>query len=373
MNKYKVAIDTGPLTGGHSVRGIGFHTRKLIEEFEKRVSGEFEISAIDFKKKDLSKYDLVHYPSFNPFFPTLPDLYPTKAVVTIHDLIYLVFPQAYPPGIRGRVNFKKQKDAVRKASAVITISDTSKKDIVKYLDIDAKKVYVIPLAPARQSIPVKDAKLLKKIKAKYNLPEKYVLYVGDVNYNKNIINLIKACKLVNLKLVIVGKQALDIEELGMSLKSIHGPQDWIRFLINKPHPELAHFGNLLKEFKDKSTIIRLGFIPDDDLKVVFNLAGVYCQPSLYEGFGLPVLEAMACGTPVVASDISAHREIAGNNVMYVDPKSPEDISKGIKKMMDDNTIRDKFIKSGLERAKQYGWKKVADGTLSVYEKIIRFS
>ena len=130
----KVAIDSGPTKSGDAVRGVGAYTKELIRALdnESKKVKNIEISAADFGAADLTKYDLVHYPFFNPFFITLPTKKPTKVVVTIHDLIPLVYPKQYAPGIRGKLRFTVQKYLVNKLDGVITVSETSKKDIVRF-------------------------------------------------------------------------------------------------------------------------------------------------------------------------------------------------------------------------------------------------
>ncbi len=335
----KVAIDTGPLTSDHKVRGIGVMTKELIEALGKN------IEAVDFSKTDLSKYDVVHYPYFHPHFLTLPKKKPSKKViVTIHDLILLIYPKQYPPGVKGKLRFLEQKRRLKSVDAIITISETSKKDIVRFLRVNPDKIHVIYLAPK---------KIFKKleIRKRYNLPKHFVLYVGDVNYNKNILGLTKACLLAKLPLVIVGKQAAKEN-------------------FDRDHPENRSFAEFLNRYQDDLNIIRLGFVPDEDLVAIYNLATVYCQPSFYEGFGLPVLEAMACGTPVVASRIQAHVEVAGSAAIYANPKKPKDLADKIKKVVDNNTLREKLIKKGSRKAKEYSWRKAAKKNIKIYSSIV---
>jgi len=338
-NKSRIAIDTGPLKSGHKVRGVGFYTRELIKAL-----GE-EIEAIDFSKEDLSQYDLIHYPYFAPFQKTLPLRKPTKIVVTIHDLIPLLYPKHYPPGVRGRINFSLQRLLIKKADAIIADTETSKKDIVRFLQIRPEKVSVVHLAPGE---------IFKKIVVKkhYNLPKRFVLYVGDVNYNKNIPGLVKAVKIADVPLVMVGKQAVEIENQDLS------------------HPELKHLKEVLPEFKDNKKIIRLGFVSDEDLVAIYNLATVYCQPSFYEGFGLPVLQAMACGTPVVATRTQALVEIGAEACLYADLKDHRDLAQKIKEVLESVDLQKELSQKGLKHVKEFSWAKTASETIKVYEKVL---
>lgn len=304
----KVAIDTSPLSSGHKVRGIGFYTKSLIEVLGKRVEG------VDFSKADLSKYNIAHFTSFHPFFVSLPLFKPkgTKFILTIYDLIPLIYPEHYLPGIRGKIKFWINRFLIRKnVDAIITISETSKKDICRFLGIDPDRVYVTYLAPRKIFKKLKIENLKLKIAKKYRLPVFFALYVGDVNYNKNIPGLIEMCKDAGITLVIAGKQAKEIRDRDRDLS----------------HAELGHLKNL-----DWSNVITLGFVADEDLVALYNLADVYIQPSLYEGFSLSPLEAKACGTWVIATRIQAHVEI-------------------------------------LESGREYSWEKTAKDTLEVYAKV----
>lgn len=347
----KVAIDSGPLSSGHSIRGVGFYTKNLISALGKKVD------AVDFRQVDLSRYDIAHYPYFGIFTNTLPFFKKTKIVITIHDLIPLLYPKHYPPGLRGRLRFLEKKLLIGNVDAIITDTETSKKDIVRFLGAKPDKVHVVYLAPAGHFKKLDKTQTIS-VKQKYKLPDKFVLYVGDINYNKNIPNLIKACEIAKLPLVVCGKQALDVEELGNDLTSLKGPRDWIRFLFGKPHPELAHYKEILKGFHENKKIIRLGFVPDHDLVAIYNLATVYCQPSFYEGFGLPVLEAIACGTPVVASRTQALVEIAEGAATFVNPRSPKDIARGFKNLVTNPKL-----------PRSYSWKKAAGETSQIYNSL----
>jgi glycosyltransferase involved in cell wall biosynthesis len=281
----RVGIHLGGSQGGHELRGIGVHTSELVKALGKIKDKDVEVS----EYKPGGKYDIVHYTVFKPFQFSIPfEKEAKKVVLTIHDLIPLIYPKHYPGGIKGNLIFLIQKLLIkRNVDAIITISETSKKDICRFLGVDPSKVYVVYLAPKDIFKPITDKRLLTAVQKKYNLPNSFALYVGDVNYNKNIPGLIEMCKEAGIQLVIAGKQAKDIEKQDLS------------------HPELIHLKGL-----DWSNVSQLGYVSDGDLAAIYNLADVYIQPSLYEGFALPVLEAKACGTWVIASKIQAHVEIS---------------------------------------------------------------
>jgi glycosyltransferase involved in cell wall biosynthesis len=349
VGKIRVAIDSGPLTGGHAIRGVGAYTTYLIKHLRK--IKDLKIEAVDFQKADLSKYDIVHYPYFHPFFITLPLFKKTTTIVTIHDLIPLIYPKYYPPGIRGKIRYFIQKILIKKVDVVIAVSETSKKDIVRLLNIPQEKIKVIYEASKNvfKSIP-KDSGKLKEVSKRYKLPKKFVLYVGDVNYNKNILGLADACKIAKIPLVIVGKQA-KVEN------------------FDRDHPENKSFVEFLEKYSKDAEIIRLGFVPDDDLVAVYNLASLYFQPSFYEGFGLPVLEAFACGTPVVVAKTQALVEIAGGAALIANPKNTKDMAKKILSIVKSLELKARLILKGKERAKEFSWDKTAKQTSRIYRKI----
>ncbi|MBX4205584.1 glycosyltransferase family 4 protein [Candidatus Microgenomates bacterium] len=360
----KIAIEKGSTKSGHAIRGVGFYTKNLIHALGNKVD------PIDTKSADLSKYDLIHIPHFDPFIDTFPkNIESGKYMVTIHDLIPLLYPKNYPPGLKGKLRYMNQKRKAKNAQAIITDSETSKKDIVRFLQIDPNKIHVVYLA-AQSGMKKLSKQNLIEIKKKYNLPEKFVLYIGDINYNKNIPNLVKACKFANLKLVIVGKQAMELENLGQDLKLIKGPKDWVRFVFGIPHPQLAHYKEVLDLVENNHDVLRLGFVPVEDLSGIAQLASVYCQPSLYEGFGLPLLEAFSMDLPVVASHTQVLVEIGADACLYADPYDYKDMGEKLKSVIEDKALKNNLIKKGKERLKNFSWIKTAQETYSIYEKTL---
>jgi len=353
----RVAIDISPLKNANRYRGVGTYTNQLVESLKSLNIPNFSFQLIE-GGGIIKDCDLIHYPFFDPFFLTLPLKKEKPTVVTIHDVTPLIFPEHYPPGIRGTIKFQIQKFSLKGTKAVITDSENSKKDIFKYLNYPKEKIYVIPLAPGKEFKPITNHQSLTTIKRKYCLPSQFVLFVGDVNYNKNIPGLIKAFSRFLLqtsehssrssfKLVLVGKAFLD-----ESLK------------------EAKEILQLINSLKLSKKVVRLGWIPTEDLVGIYNLATVYCQPSFYEGFGLPVLEAMACGCPVVVANTSSLPEICGGATVLVDPYNINDIAIGIKKILCDISIYDMLRKKGLKWVKNFSWKKVVQKTYEVYQKVV---
>jgi glycosyltransferase involved in cell wall biosynthesis len=344
----KVAIDSGPLTGGHAIRGVGAYTASLVKYLRKE---DLKLEVVDFKQTDLSKYDLVHYPYFNLFFLTLPFSKKAATVVTIHDLIPLIYPKEYPPGLKGKLRYLIQKVLSKKIDGAIAVSETSKKDIVRFLGIPQEKIKVIYEAPRPIFKKLKAGDWQSEIRKHYSLPEKFVLYVGDVNYNKNILGLAEACKIAKVPLVIVGKQAA-VED------------------FDKKHPENRSFVEFLEKYGNDPEIMRIGFVPDKDLVAIYNLASVYCQPSFYEGFGLPVLEAFTCDTPVIIAKTQALVEVAGEAALVANPKNPKELAEAISEVVKSPSLKAQLVRRGRERVKDFSWAKTAKKTFEFYRQVL---
>lgn len=333
-----IGLDISPLTSSHAGRGTGTYTKQLLESLQKYSE---TCILIPFKGDIPSNVDLVHFPYFDPFFLTLPRNIHVPFIVTVHDLIPIVYKKYFPVGLRGNIKWFIQKKTLQKATAIITDSYASKKDIVQALHVPESRVFVSYLAPGAEFIPAdKDKK--KFIRDKYSLPEKFLLYVGDVNWNKNIPNLIKAISQSDIPLVLVGKA-----------------------FLNDGLQEVKIINSLIKECKAENTIIKLGFVPQEDLPLVYSVATVCVQVSIAEGFGLPILEAMACGTPCVVSSSSSLVEIAGPSVL-VDPFNVNSIVNGIKE-----AVHKKWNQKELmSYARQFSWEKTAQVTLTIYKKCL---
>lgn len=351
----KVALDISPLTKGHSlqhrVRGTGFYLENLKRSLLRYYP---ENKYIFFTRGENlpTEIDVVHYPYFEPFFLTLPFFRRYKTVVTVHDLTPLVFPRHFPPGIRGRVKWGIQKMLLKKADAVITDSQSSKNDIVKYTGVEKTKIHVIYLAAGEEFKKVQSLKFkAQSSREKYGLPERFVLYVGDVTWNKNLPRLIEAVKKINLTLVLVGGALVVPKER-----------------INRGNPWNQDLVKTQELIEGDKRIIRLGFVETKDLVTLYNLATVFVMPSLYEGFGLPVLEAMSCGCPVVTSKEGSLLEVAGKAVFYVDAYDKESIANGIGEVFFNVRLQRELSQKGLVQAKKFSWKKTAEETVKVYEK-----
>lgn len=327
--------------GGHAIRGIGYYTKNLFEQLQQ----DKRIRLVE----NINEADVIHQPYFDLFTNTLKPVLGKKNVVTIFDVIPLIYPEHYPPGVKGKINLFRQKQALKKVDAIITISETSKKDIVRFLGVQPDKVYPVHLAPQTEFKKLETGDWKLEIRKRYGLPESFVLYVGDVNFNKNLVTLADACCKTDIPLVIAGKQASNLE-------------------IDLYHIENRSFAKLLDKYGKNKNILRIGYVPTEDLVKIYNLAVVYCQPSLYEGFGIPILEAQACGTPVVASRIQALVEIAESSCLFVDnSKDSNEMNRKITQMIKDETFKERLIAEGFKNVKQFSWEKTKDETLGVYK------
>ncbi len=339
----KVAIDASPLKSGHSLRGIGSYTDKLIESLKRIPQVELEL----FDTRNIPRADVVHYPYFDLFFHTLPIGKSARRVVTIHDVIPLVFPEHFQSGARGYINLFFQKRALKNTDFLICDSSTSKADIADKLSFPREKIEVIYLAAAGNFKKIRDMEKLKSIERKFKLPKNFALYVGDVNWNKNLDNLINSVKISKVPLVMVGAAIVD----------------------NKV-PQTQALTRLIRKLNLGDKITKTGFVKEDELASIYNLAGATLLPSFYEGFGLPVLESMACGTPVICSDNSSISEIAGGLALFCDPQDPQDIAqKTLRALNMSAKSKVSLSEKLISHASTFSWQKTANQTVKVYQKV----
>jgi glycosyltransferase involved in cell wall biosynthesis len=351
MNTIRVNIIPHPSSIG---RGIGFYTQFLQKALSKLP--QLELTA--------NQPDLLHYTFFDLFYPTLPQKQLLPTVVTVHDVTPLVLKSFYPQGIRGRVNLFLQKKSLRKAAAIITDSLNSKSDIHRYLGIPLEKIYSIPLAADpiySQSVP---AKQLQKVKKKYDLPNTFVLFVGGVNPNKNIVRLIEATQSLNMPLVLVGSEfTKEIKTNSLSIKQKIGLQPL--------HPELKEADKVRQLVAVSPNIYTPGFVASKDLAAIYRLATVYCQPSLYEGFGMPLVEAMLSGCLIITSNTSSLPELYPPRTITFDPSSSLSLTKALETVVSlSPKERADLIKKTSSYVKQFNWQKTAAETLRVYQQVL---
>lgn len=342
----KIAIDVTPLKNENKNRGVGIYTQSLIDAMTKY---QTENTYIFFTqgKVNLNQIDLVHYPYFDPFFLTLPLVKLKPVVVTVHDLIPLALPQYFPKGLKGEIKWKIQRASLSGSRRIITDSEASKVDIVSLVGIKSSRIDVVYLAPRENLFTIKESSLLDTVK-KFGLNKRFILYVGDVNPNKNVIRLLQGFSYFQEKskermdLVLVGKSFLEL-----SLK------------------ESLEIKKCIEELEIGEFVKKIGFITDGELAALYKQAAIYVQPSIMEGFGLPVLEAMAFGTVVVTSNTSSLKEIAGPAIS-VNPNDFKDIGDGILRGLKVN--RKEWLIGAKRWTRKFSWQKVAFQTSDAYNK-----
>ena len=347
-----IAIDVTPLESDHSGRGIGVYTKLLIKSLQ---SHEHKHTYHLFTRgqKIPDTIDLVHYPYFDPFFLTLPLVKVKPTVVTVHDLIPLVFPDKFPAGLRGNIKWQIQKLSLTGTKRIITDSKCSRDDVSKIIGIDKNRIDVVYLA-ADPCFQPADGHHVESTRKKYSLTKPYFLYVGDVNWNKNVQGLIRAfaslqskAKISDYMLVLVGDS-----------------------FTRETLVETKEINRLISELGIERSIQRVGRISNEDLIGLYSGAISLVQPSFYEGFGLPVLEAMSCGCPVVSSDVSSLREILGTSIRIF-PEDLLSIAEGMMKVSGMTTQeRSNLTEKGRKWVSTFNWQKVARETVTAYERTL---
>lgn len=303
--------------------------------------------------------DLMHFPHFN-----VPILTPVKFVVTIHDLILTHFPTiratTLSPFKYKLKNFFYQliiSNAVLRSKKIITVSNFTKNDLIKQFKVKSEKIVVTyegvaNLAKGRDSLFI--AKLnSQETLEKYHIPQNFLLYVGNAYPHKNLHFLLDVFSILHKKrsdlcLVLVGKN------------------DYFYSKIR----EYAQRLNLWQPNNLNNSVIFPGYVPDAQLEIMYQEARLYIFPSLYEGFGLPPLEAMARSCPVLSSDRSSLPEVLGEAALYFNPENIDDVLMKINLLLSDDVLRQDLIDQGIKQAKKYNWWECANETLDVYKKVL---
>lgn len=363
----KIAIDVSPLKNDNKIRGVGFYLEHLKNSLVKYFP-ENEYVFFERGEKLPEKIDLVHFPYFEPFFLALPLYKRYKTVVTVHDLTPLVFPDNFPKGLKGQLKWQMQRFSLKQTKGIITDSECSKNDIIRLVGVKEKMIDVVHLAAGEEfkkleigpadsfqtgsrTNEIRRENWKQEIKRKYNLPDSFVLYVGDVTWNKNLPRLIDAIKTTDISLVMIGKSLVN--------ENYDKTNPWNHDLVRVQ--ELSN---------DDKQIIRLGFIETEDLVSIYNIATAFVMPSLYEGFGLPILEAMACGCPVITTKEGSLKEVAGNAAQFVDGYDLNSIAKGIGDVFESKVLQDDLREKGFTNVAKYSWKLTAQKTIEAYKKAI---
>lgn len=288
------------------------------------------------------KFDVFHGTNFT-ILPTIK----AKSVVTVHDLAYMIYPETTSGKIY-RHHSKWVPYSVKKADRVIADSYQTQRDLIRLLNVPEEKIDVVHLAGNPIFRPMHSNEY-EHIYNQYSLPEKYILYVGTVEPRKNLITLIKAFS--QMKRQSGAKEKLVIV----------GAKGWKYSPIFK----------LIKELKVENEIIFTGYVNDKDLVAIYNGASCFILPSIYEGFGLPILEAMQCGIPVIGSNVSSIPEVIGDAGLLVNPMDVNQWSESIGEAITNPLLHEELKIKSLERAKLFTWEKVTNQTIDVYYKALK--
>ena len=287
--------------------------------------------------------DLFHAPHY-----VLPALIPCKAVVTIHDCIHLRFPQYLPSRLGYAYARTSMWIATHRSTRVLTVSEASKRDILKYFRVPEGKIDVIynGIDERFGEIPSPDEVL--RVRERYQLNDPFVLYAGNIKPHKNLERLIEAFHLLRrnghdtVKLLIIGDE---ISKYATLRRAVHR---------HKLHKHVRFFG----------------FVSDQTLAALYRLADVFVFPSLYEGFGLPPLEAMASGTPVITSNVSSLPEVVGDAALLIDPYEPAAIAQAMHRVLTEPSLREDLRRRGLQRVKEFSWDRSIRRVHEIYQEVL---
>lgn len=272
---------------------------------------------------------------------------PIPTVLTVNDLRFVHLPETYRLWRRFFLRLAVAP-SLKRATRIIAISENTKSVIINHFGISAEKIDVVHIPASSQFRPVTEEKFLSQVRRKYSLPERFLLYVGHLEPRKNLARLIQAyfrlrtSREIKHKFVVLGQ-------------SSHG----FKALMEK-----------VTKSSFTGDVIFTGYVVEEDLPAIYSLADLLAFPSLYEGFGLPLTEAMACGTPVVTSNVSALPEVAGDAAILVNPYSVQAIADGIVKVLDDEELRLELVERGLQRVKAFSATKAADAIYQTYRKTL---
>ncbi|MGC9359174.1 MAG: glycosyltransferase family 4 protein [Anaerolineae bacterium] len=288
----------------------------------------------------LLKLDLLHSPDFIPPFRAK-----CRSVITIHDLNFMLYPHFMT---KESARYYGQIDeAVRRSDAIIAVSNATKRDTVRLLGVDEKRITVIYEAASSYFQPMDRAEARRRIAQRFDIGPDFILFVSTIEPRKNIPNLVRAYRLLldeyhsDATLVLAGAKGWLFEDVFQLVREL-GLEDRVRFL---------------------------GRVATEELLWLYNAARVLVAPSFYEGFGLTPLEAMACGTPVVVSDVSSLPEIVADAGLTAPPDDPEAIAAAVWRVLDDNGLWDSLAAKGLKRAACFSWDKAAEQTLALYHSV----
>lgn len=368
--------------------GIGWYTYNLIKNIiETGQEDQFDINIFDFLGRNrahekvnvlfhgyntlkvnkctwfhngvyIRNQDLLSFISYNHLFNInvqvshffnyfIPKNIKSKTVVTIYDMVYKLYPETMYKANYDLLNKNTQRSG-RDADIILTISENSKKEIAELINIPLEKIRIAyPATDSSIFYPRKDESCKSLLQAKYKIEGDYILYLGTLEPRKNINTLIKAFELVSIKnsdikLVLAGGKGWKYDEIY----------------------------SLVQELKLEDRVTFTGYIEEEDIPILYSNAIMFVFPSIYEGFGMPPLEAMACGTPVIVSNSSSLPEVVGDSGVLVDPRDSEHIACEIERLIHDKNLRKDLADKGLLQASKFSWKQSANKAMDIYRSLI---
>jgi glycosyltransferase involved in cell wall biosynthesis len=323
------------------VRSLGPRFQPIVER-----AGNYSLLeqlSVPFALKS-ANIDLFHAPHY-----VMSPLTRCPTVVTIHDCIHLRFPQ-YLPNRRAHLYARVMMTmAAKRAKKILTVSHASKEDIQRYLKVPASKIEVVYNALDERFAAAPPEDKVARVRERYQLRSPFMLYAGNIKPHKNVDRLIEAFAILrrqrsdDLKLLIIGDELSKYPNL-RRLVHRHQLHQHVRFL---------------------------GFVSDALLGVLYRIATAFVFPSLYEGFGLPPLEAMASGTPVITSNVSSLPEVVGDAALLIDPMDSGALADAMRRVLEDPALRADLIRRGCDRVKSFSWARSVARTLEVYEEVLR--
>jgi len=277
----------------------------------------------------------------------LPLVHPQRSVVVVHDLGYKYYPEMHPTWSRWYLEWSTRYHA-RAAAHIIADSEATRHDLMTYYRVSAERVTVVYPGRGAEVSRVTDPVRLERVRMRYGISGDYLLYVGTIQPRKNLIRLVEAYALL-----------LESGRGGEVSLVIAGKKGWLCNAIFER----------VKSLRLASRVIFPGYIASDDLSALLSGARAFVLPSLYEGFGFPILEAMACGVPVICSNVSSLPEVAGDAALLVDPLSPEAIYGAMERVLTDEALRAQLVARGYAQASRFSWERCARETLGVLERV----
>jgi len=266
---------------------------------------------------------------------------PIKKIVTIHDLIFMRFPSYYSFPDR-KIHFWKFRKAAKSADLVVAISEQTKNDVIKFLKIPAEKIRVVYQGCHQSFKENYSEEQLLKIREKYSLPQKFILNVGTIEARKNLLNVVKALKETEIPLVVVGKK------------------------------DKKYFRKIEKEIqKNAVEVFFLENVSMEELAGIYRLAAIFIYPSFFEGFGIPVIEALFSGTPVITSNVSCLPEAGGKDSVYIHPENSDDIRSKVLFLWENAAERKRRSEKGLEFVQKFSDEKIAENLINVYREVLQ--